>query len=73
MQYAAAYVTAPGVAGILRRELCADAGRVTPALPAASVAAHRGALGFDARFKRMGEYYLSYCEAGFWSAQSTSA
>jgi cyclopropane-fatty-acyl-phospholipid synthase len=23
------------------------------------------ALGFDARFKRMWEYYLSYCEAGF--------
>jgi cyclopropane-fatty-acyl-phospholipid synthase len=23
------------------------------------------ALGFDARFKRMWEYYLAYCEAGF--------
>jgi len=22
-------------------------------------------LGFDTRFKRMWEYYLSYCEAGF--------
>jgi hypothetical protein len=24
-----------------------------------------GQLGFDARFKRMWEYYLCYCEAGF--------
>jgi cyclopropane-fatty-acyl-phospholipid synthase len=23
------------------------------------------ALGFDLRFKRMWEYYLSYCEVGF--------
>jgi cyclopropane-fatty-acyl-phospholipid synthase len=23
------------------------------------------ALGFDQRFKRMWEYYLAYCEAGF--------
>jgi cyclopropane-fatty-acyl-phospholipid synthase len=22
-------------------------------------------LGFDARFKRMWDYYLTYCEAGF--------
>ena len=28
------------------------------------MAAHRR-LGFDRRFKRMWEYYLAYCEAGF--------
>jgi cyclopropane-fatty-acyl-phospholipid synthase len=28
---------------------------------------HIESMGFDQRFKRMWEYYLAYCEVGFWS------
>ncbi len=48
----------------LRPRLCRHARGVARALPR-RLAATSSPLGFDERFRRMWEYYLSYCEAGF--------
>ena len=49
--------------GEFRRELCVDVAEVAKAFPREAAQVER--LGFDAPFRRLWEYYLCYCEAGF--------